>query len=115
QVLMNYDNVKYLLADIDWDLHQGAQATYGDWPVENREEFAFAAAARVKLVREACESGKYNAIVLLGGGEPGFFEAREIGRKFGIAVTACAFAQMHVACMLGNKFGVIDIAESHNM
>jgi Asp/Glu/hydantoin racemase len=114
-VLMNYDNVKHLLADVEWDLNRGAPATYGDWPVENREEFAYAAAARIPLVKEACESGKYNAIVLLGGGEPGFFESREIGRRYGIPVTACAFSQMHIASMLGNKFSVIDIAESHNM
>ena len=49
-------------------------ATYGNWPVLTREEFALAAVARVPLVRQACESGKYNAIVLLGGGEPGFLE-----------------------------------------
>ena len=66
-------------------------------------------------MREACRSGKYNAIVLLGGGEPGFQESREIARAYGIPVTACAFAQMHVASMLGNKFSVIDLAENHNM
>ncbi|MFC1983884.1 aspartate/glutamate racemase family protein, partial [Chloroflexota bacterium] len=59
--------------------------------------------------------GKYNAIVLLGGGEPGFLESREIARRYGIPVTANAFSQMHVACMLGNKFSVIDLADSHNM
>ena len=113
--LMNYDNVKHLLEDVEWDLHNGAVASYGDWPVENREEFGLAAAARIPIVREGCESGKYNAIVLLGGGEPGFFESREIGRKFNIPVTACGFSQMHFATMLGNKFSVIDMAESHNM
>jgi Asp/Glu/hydantoin racemase len=113
--LMNYDNVKHLLEDVDWELHPGAVATYGDWPVENREEFCLAAAARVPIVREACESGKYNAIVLLGGGEPGFLESREIARKFHIPVTACAFSQMHLACMLGNRFSVIDLSELHNM
>ncbi len=73
------------------------------------------AAARLPIVREACESGKYNAIVLLGGGEPGFMESREIARQYGIAVTSCAFSQMHVATMLGNKFSVIDFTEVHNM
>ena len=113
--LMNYDNVKHLLEDVEWDLHPGAIATYGDWPVENREEFCLAAAARLPLVRQSCESGKYNAIVLLGGGEPGFLESREIARKFNIPVTACAFAQMHIASMLGNRFSVIDLSELHNM
>jgi Asp/Glu/hydantoin racemase len=113
--LMNYEDVKHLLADVDWDLHPGPLAPYGDWPVENREEFAMVAALRLPIVREACQSEKYNAIILLGGGEPGFLESREIARHFGIPVTSCAFSQMHVATMLGNKFSVIDLAESHNM
>jgi Asp/Glu/hydantoin racemase len=112
---MNYDNVKHLFEDVEWDLHHGALAPYGDWPVENREEFCLVAAGRLPIVREACESGKYNAIVLLGGGEPGFLESREIARHYNIPVTSCAFSQMHIASMLGNKFSVIDIAESHNM
>ena len=115
QRLMNYNNIKHLLEDVDWDLHEGPLAPYGDWPVENREEFCLVAAARLPIVREACESGKYNAIVLLGGGEPGFLESREISRKYDVVVTSCAFSQMHIASMLGNKFSVIDLAESHNM
>ncbi len=112
---MNYINIKHLLEDVEWDFHGGPTAPYGDWAVETREEFCYVAAARLPIVREACESGKYNAIVLLGGGEPGFLESREIARKYGIPVTSCAFSQMHIASMLGNKFSVIDFAESHNM
>lgn len=115
QALRYYDNVKHLLEDIEWDLHEGPLAPYGDWAVENREEFCLVAAGRLAVVREACDSGKYNAIILLGGGQPGFLESREIARKYGIPVTACAFSQMHIATMLGNKFSVIDFAESHNM
>ncbi len=115
KLLMNYENVKHLLEDVEWDLHEGPLAPYGDWPVENREEFCLVAAMRLPIVRQACESGKYNAIILLGGGEPGFLEAREIAKKYHIPVTANAHSQMHVACMLGNKFGVIDLAETHNM
>jgi len=115
QRLMNYENVKHLLEDVEWDYDPGPLAPYGDWPVENREEFCLVAAGRLPIVRKACESGKYNAIVLLGGGEPGFIEAREIARQYHIPVTANAFSQMHIASMLGNKFSVIDLAESHNM
>jgi allantoin racemase len=115
QKLFNYDNVRHLLDDVDWDFNPGPVSPYGDWPVENREEFCLVAAARLPLIREACESGKYNAIVLLGGGEPGFVEAREIARQYSIPVTANAFSQMHIATMLGNRFSVIDLAESHNM
>jgi allantoin racemase len=116
--LMNVDNVQRvsnLLEDVDWELHPGPLATYGDWPVETREEFAIVAAGRPAIVREACKSGKYNAVVLLGGGEPGFNESREVARPFGIPVTSCAHSQMHVASMLGNKFSVIDLADVHNM
>jgi allantoin racemase len=111
----SYNNVLHLLEDVEWDYHEGAPLTYGDWQVENREEFAYASAARLPIVKQACESGKYNAIVLLGGGEPGFLEAREITRQYGVVVTSCAFSQMYIACMLGNKFTVIDFAEPHNM
>lgn len=112
---MNYINIRHLLEDVEWDFHGGPTAPYGDWAVETREEFCYVAAARLPIVREACESGKYNAIVLLGGGEPGFLESREIARKYGIPVTSCAFSQMHIASMLGNKFGIIDFTEVHNM
>lgn len=112
---MNYLNIGHLLEDVEWDFHGGPVAPYGDWAVETREEFAYVAAARLPIVREACGSGKYNAIVLLGGGEPGFLESREIARRYGIAVSSCAFSQMHIATMLGNRFSVIDFAESHNM
>jgi Asp/Glu/hydantoin racemase len=113
--LMNYDAVRHLLEDVEWELDPGPLATYGDWPVESREEFCLVAAGRLPIVRAACESGKYNAIVLLGGGEPGFQESREIARAHNIPVTACAHSQMHVASQLGHRFSVIDMAEIHNM
>jgi len=114
-MLMNYDSLAHLLADVDWEVHPGAPATHGNHPVELRQEFLIVGANRLPIVRAACESGKYNAIVLLGGGDPGFPEAREIGRRFRIPVTACASAQMHVAAMLGSRFSIIDISEAHNM
>ncbi|MBT3350053.1 MAG: hypothetical protein HOC91_16065 [Nitrospinaceae bacterium] len=113
--LMNYEMVKHHLDDVNWEFNKGTLATYGDWAVENREEFGLVSGGRLTIVREACESGQYNGIILLGGGEPGFFECREITRKYGVVVTANAFAQMYFATMLGNKFSVIDFAETHNM
>jgi len=113
--LMNYDDYSYLLEGVAWEVHPGAPAPHGDWPVESREEFCLVSASRLPIVREACESGKYNGIVLLGGGDPGFTEAREIGRRWRIPVTANAHAQMHLAAMLGHKFSMIDISERHNM
>lgn len=113
--LQNYPNLKHLLADVDWEMHPGPLTTYGNWTVENRQEFLSVAAGRLPIVKEACESGKYNAIILEGGGEPGFMEARELTRRYGIPVTACGHSQMHMASMLGNKFAVIDFSEVHTM
>jgi Asp/Glu/hydantoin racemase len=113
--LYNYEDVKPFLADVDWDLHPGALATHSNWPVMSREAFMSVGNNRLPLVREACKSGKYNAIVLLGGGDPGYLEAREIGRQYRMPVTAAAHAQMHVAGLLGAKFSIVDIAETHNM
>ncbi len=113
--LLNSEFVLPHLADVDWELHPGAEPPYGNWSVETREEFAHAAVARMGLVREACESGKYNAVILLGGGEPGFLESREIGRKYGVVVTANAFSQMYLATMLGDGFSIIDIEGVHNV
>ncbi len=114
-MLMNYDDVAPLLEDVEWDLHPGAPAPHGDWPVETREEFCLVGAGRLPVVRASCESGKYDAIVLLGGGDPGYVESREIGRRYRLTVTSCAHAQMLVAGMLGHRFSIVDISESHNM
>ena len=114
QMMMNYDDVASSFDGVEWDLHPGARAAHGDWPVETREEFMLIGAARLRVVREACESGKWDAIVLLGGGDPGYVESREIGRRFGVAVTSCAHAQMHTARALGDRFSIIDIGETHN-
>lgn len=113
--LQNYPNIKHLLEDVDWDMHPGPETPYGNWTVENRQEFLAVAPGRIEIVREACESGKYNAIILEGGGEPGFMEARELTRRYGIPVTSCAHSQMHFASILGNKFVVIDFSDVHNM
>ena len=113
--LMNYADVAPFLDGVAWDLHAGPPSLSDFGSVETREEFALIGARRLPIVREACESGKYNAVVLLGGGDPGFFEAREIGHAYGIPATSCANAQMHLASMLGSKFSVLDVAELHNM
>ncbi|NKE46271.1 hypothetical protein HB662_15905 [Roseomonas frigidaquae] len=114
-MLLNHEMLEPLLDGEEWDVHPGAPATHGEWPVETREEFAVTGVNRLKVVREACETGRYNAIVLLGGGDPGYVEAREIGHRHGIAITACAHAQMHAAGMLGHRFSIIDISENHNL
>lgn len=56
ETLMDYPLVAPLLEGVEWDLHGGAPTTYGNWAVENRQEFCFSAAARLPLVREACEA-----------------------------------------------------------
>ncbi len=113
--LYNYQDVKPFLEGVDWDLHPGAPTTHGNFPVTTREAFMSVGNNRLPLVREACASGKYNAIVLLGGGDPGYLEAREIARQYRIPITSAAHAQMHLAGLLGAKFSIVDIAETHNM
>ncbi len=113
--LYNYEDLKPFLEGIEWDLHPGARATHGNWPVTTKFEFMSVGYNRLPLVREACASGNYNAIVLLGGGDPGYMEAREIGRQYRIPITTSAHSQMHIAGLLGNKFSIVDIAETHNM
>ncbi|MCC6719892.1 MAG: hypothetical protein IT555_18600 [Acetobacteraceae bacterium] len=113
--LINFEEYGHLLADTEWDVHPGPVGPFGDSFVETRGEFATVGVLRLPMVREACASGKWDAVVLLGGGDPGFAEAREIGQRHGVPVVACAHAQMTVAAMLGNKFSVIDVSEAHNM
>jgi allantoin racemase len=111
QRLMDFAVVKPLLADVEWDMHAGAPGQ--PW-VMSHEAFCIAASRLIPIVREACESGKYNALIILGGGDPGYTESREIGAKLGVPVVGCGWAQMHVACMLGRRFSVLDVPESHN-
>jgi Asp/Glu/hydantoin racemase len=42
-------------------------------------------------------------------------ESREIGRKYGVVVTANAFSQMYLATLLGDGFSIIDIEGVHNV
>ena len=114
-LMMNFADYAHLLADVDWEVHPGPVGPMHDCFAETREEFARVGLARLPIVREACERGGYDAIVLLGGGDPGCVEAREIARQHGIPVTACAHAQMTVATMLGNRFSIVDVSEAHNM
>lgn len=102
-----------LLADIEWEFHPGALAAHGPGGVETREEFAIAGARRLDVVREACAAGRFAALVLLGGGDPGYPEARMIAHGYGVVVTACAHAQMLAACALGNRFAILDVSEGH--
>jgi Asp/Glu/hydantoin racemase len=112
--LINFEDYGHLLQGLDWDVHPGPVGPFGDSFVETREEFAIVGAMRLPIVREACASGRWDAVVLLGGGDPGFVEAREIGQRHGVPVVACAHAQMVVAGMLGHRFSVLDVTEVHN-
>ena len=88
EALRNFKDISHLLEDVDWEIHLGGVPEYGDWAVENREEFAYAASARLPAVREAAESCKYNGIFVFGGGERVFLESREICRKIIVVVTS---------------------------
>jgi Asp/Glu/hydantoin racemase len=96
-----------LLKDIEWDLDEGVP---GPW-VENREELAQVVPGILKLVREACESRKYDAIIILGGLDPGLYAAKEIGVGFGVPVVGATHSEVVFAYALGNKFSVIDVLD----
>jgi Asp/Glu/hydantoin racemase len=93
-----------LLKGIEWDVDSGMPGPH----VDNREELAQVVPGVLKLVREAAESGRYDAIIILGGLDPGLYAAREIAN---IPVLGCTNSAIHVASLLGNKFSVIDALE----
>jgi allantoin racemase len=92
------------LKDVEWDLDDGIPAP----GVENREELAFIVPGILKLVREACESGKYDAIIIIGGLDPGLYAAKEIGAEFNIPVVGFTSSEIAFACLLGNKYSIIE-------
>ncbi len=97
-----------LLDEIDWDVDKGVPGP----TVENREDLAEVVPGVLKLVRAACESGRYDAIVALGGLEPGLYAAMEIGAHFGIPVVGCTNSQAAYASVMGHKFTLMDTLES---
>ena len=97
-----------LLDGIDWDIDEGFPGPV----VEDRESLAVVVPGVLKLVRAACESGSYDAVILLGGLEPGLYAAMEIGAPFGIPVVGCTHSQAAYASVLGNKFTLMDTLES---
>jgi allantoin racemase len=94
-----------LLDGIEWDVDPGIPGPH----VDNREELAFIRPGVLKLVREASESGLYDAIIILGGLDPGLYAAREISDK---PVLGCTNSAIHIASLLGNKFTVIDALQN---
>ena len=97
-----------LLAGIEWDHEEGPP-----WRgVENREELAYIVPGTLILVRAACESRKYDAIIVLGGLEPGLYAAKEIGAEYGIPVVGTTSSGIIFAYALGHKYSVIDVLDS---
>lgn len=111
--MMNFPEYGDLLAGIEWDVDPGPMATHGDWPVTTQQEFMSVGVHRLPIVEKACQSGRYDGIVMLGGGDPGFLEALELAQAHRIPVVACAHAQMQVARLLGRRFSVIDVSQAH--
>ena len=110
-VLNNFANVSHLLADVAWEAHRGMPTPYGGWPPGTLEELAMVGRSRLPLVLDACRSHRFNAIILLGGGDPGFLEARQIGSDLGVPITTCSHSQMTVAGMLGRRLSMLCLSE----
>jgi allantoin racemase len=96
-----------LLNGVEWDLAPGIPGPV----VENREELAQVVPGVLKQVREACESGRYDAIIVMGGLEPGLYAAKEIGARFGIPVVGCTSSEVAFAYILGHRYTIIDTLE----
>jgi allantoin racemase len=96
-----------LLRGIEWDLDEGIPGPV----VENREELAQVVPGVLKLVRDACQSGKYDAIIVTGGLEPGLYAAKEIGAQFNIPVVGCTSSEVAFAYILGHRYTIIDTLE----
>ena len=93
-----------LLEGVEWELDPGLPGSH----VDNLEELAQVVPGVLKLVREAAEGGSYDAIIILGGLDPGLYPAREIAN---VPVLGCTNSAIHFASLLGNKFSVIDALE----
>jgi Asp/Glu/hydantoin racemase len=95
------------LEGIQWDLAQGIPGPAPD----TREDMASVLAGVLKRVREACESRKYDALILLGGLEPGLYAAKEIATQFGIPLVGGTSSEIAFASLLGNRYSVIEALE----
>jgi allantoin racemase len=93
-----------LLKGIQWDIAPGIPGPAPD----TREDMAAVIPGVLKLVREACESRKYDALILLGGLEPGLFAAKEIATPYGIPVLGGTSSEVAFASILGNRYAIID-------
>ena len=96
-----------LLKGVQWDLDEGVPGP----SVKNREELAQVIPGVLKVVRQAAESGRYDAIAILGGLDPGLYAAREIGAAYGIPVVGTTHSAVLFAYGLGHRFAVIDVLE----
>ena len=93
-----------LLKGIQWDIAPGIPGPAPD----TREDMAAVIPGVLKRVREACESRNYDALVVLGGLEPGLFPAREIATQYGIPVVSGTSSEVAFASILGNRYTIID-------
>jgi allantoin racemase len=96
-----------LLKGIQWDLAPGNPGPAPD----TREDMVAGLSHVLKLVREACESRKYDALILLGGLEPGLYAAKQIATQYGIPLVGGTSSQVAFASILGNRYSIIDTLE----
>ena len=93
-----------LLNEVQWDIAPGIPGPSPD----TRQDMAAVIPGVLTLVREACESQKYDALILLGGLEPGLFAAREIATPYRIPVVGGTSSEIAFASILGNRYSIID-------
>ena len=114
--LHNYEDVKPFLAGIDWDLHPGAPATHGNWPVQTQVgipvgrlqspgRWCARPAPAASTTRSCCWAAAIRAT---------WNRARSAGSIASRSPRART-RRCTSAGLLGNKFSVVDIGETHNM
>jgi allantoin racemase len=96
-----------LLEGIQWDLAPGNPGLAPD----TREDMVAGISHVLKHVREACESRKYDALILLGGLEPGLYAAKQIATQYSMPLVGGTSSEIAFASILGNRYSIIDTLE----
>ncbi len=69
---------------------------------------AFISVGAIKKVKEYSECGKYDALIVLGDLEPGFYATQMISK---IPVVYSIHAAAHVASLIGERFSIISVTD----
>lgn len=103
ELLANMEK-KGQLKGVDVDIDDGYPTEYTA-ATRDEEFLAIIAVGVIKKVKEYSEMGKYDAIVLQGAIEPGFFAARTVSA---IPVAGVVHSSVHMASLIGDRFVILN-------